>query len=210
MVENRDDVIFDEFSGYEKLITKFKASLSSFEDSKTEKFFFVTIIYGFLFKLSGGKSLTKDKVESVLGRDLYSGFCDVREKLKLDTSMYGFFDRCTLANELLAKKHFFLKFYERRDKYRYLTKKGAAGENKITRDLSSSVIEKFNGYELIKRRLRTKEKEDVYPIHTVHEQIGKENELVACYFTNELHLAYRSYVSRKYKGKDVINHRTVK
>ena len=33
---------------------------------------------------------------------------------------------------------------------------------------------------------------------------------MACYFTNELHLAYRSYVSRKYKGKDVINHRTVR
>ena len=35
------------------------------------------------------------------------------------------------------KNFFFLKFYERRDKYRYLIKKGACGENKITRDLSS-------------------------------------------------------------------------
>ena len=31
-----------------------------------------------------------------------------------------------------------------------------------------------------------------------------------CYFTNELHLAYRSYVSKKHKVKDVINHRTVR
>ena len=77
-----------------------------------------------MFKLSSGKSLTKDEVESVTGRDLYGEFCDVKDKLKLDTSMYVFFDRCALANELLAKKHFFLKFYERRDKYRYLIKKG--------------------------------------------------------------------------------------
>lgn len=62
----------------------------------------------------------------------------------------------------MAKKHFFLIFYERRDKYRCVTEKGATGENKITRDLSSSVIEKFNGYELIKRRLRNKEKEDFF------------------------------------------------
>ena len=83
-----------------------------------------------LYELPGGKSLTKDKVESVLGRDLYVEFCDVKDKLKLDTSMYGFFDKCALANELLAKNHFFLKFYERRDKYRYLIKKGATGEKK--------------------------------------------------------------------------------
>ena len=116
--------------------------------------------------------------------------------------MYGFFGRCALANELLAKKNiFFLKFYERCNEYRYLIKKGAAGENKITRDLSSSVTEKFNDYKLIKRRLRNKEQEDFYPIHIVHEPIGKENELAACYFPNELHLAYRSYVSRKTKVK---------
>ena len=72
--------------------------------------------------------------------------------------MYEFFDRYTSANELLAKKDFFLKFYERSNKYRYLIKNEATGENKITRDLSSSVIEKFNGYDLIKRRLRSKEK----------------------------------------------------
>ena len=79
-------------------------------------------------------------------------------------------------------------------------KKGATGENKITRDLSSSVTEKFNGYELIKRRLRNKEKEDFQPIHIVYEPIGKENELVICYFMDEIHLAYRSYVSTKEKG----------
>ena len=65
-------------------------------------------------------------------------------------------------------KIFFLKFYERRDKYRYLVKKGVTGENKITQDLSSSVIEKFNGYELIKRELRNKDKEDFQPIHIVN------------------------------------------
>ena len=97
-------------------------------------------------------------MESVLGREFYKDVCDIKDKLKLDTSMYGFFDRCTSANELLAKKDFFLKFDERSNKYRYLIKNGATGENKITRDLSSSVIEKFNGYDLIKRRLRSKEK----------------------------------------------------
>ena len=58
-----------------------------------------------MFKLTEGKSLTKDKMESVLGREFYENFCDVKDNLKLYTSLYGFFDRCALANELIAKKH---------------------------------------------------------------------------------------------------------
>ena len=77
---------------------------------------------------------------------------------------------------ITSQKTFFLKLYEKRDKYRYLIKKGATGENKITRDLSSSIIEKFNDYELIKRRLRNKDKEGSQPIHIVFEPVGKENE----------------------------------
>ena len=53
--ENRDDVIFDEFSGYEKLVAKFKESLSSFEDSKTENSFFDAIIHELLHKLTNGR-----------------------------------------------------------------------------------------------------------------------------------------------------------
>ena len=62
-------------------------------------------------------------MESVLRGDFYKDFCEVKDQLKLDTSMYGFFDKCVLVNEFLTRKNLFLKFYERRDKYRYLIKK---------------------------------------------------------------------------------------
>ena len=128
-VENRDK----EF----KKIQKFRKSLSSFNDNKTENFFFDAIIYGLVFKLFEGKSLTRGKVESVLRR---GNFFDVKDQLKLETSIYGFFDKCAFANELSAKRQFSLKFYERRDRCRYLIKEGATGKNKIARDLSSSII----------------------------------------------------------------------
>ena len=128
-VENRDKKF--------KKIQKFKKSLSSFNDNKAENFFFEAIIYVVVFKLSEDKSLTRGKVEGVLGR---GNFCDVKDQLKLETSIYGFFDKCALANELSAKRQFSLKFYERRDRCRYLMKEGATGKNKITRDLSSSII----------------------------------------------------------------------
>ena len=84
-IEDREKMIFDEFSGFEKSVEKFKRSLSSFSDSSKETSFFEAAIYGLLFKLSDGKSLGKDKVESVLGGDFYKDFCEVKDQLKLDT-----------------------------------------------------------------------------------------------------------------------------
>ena len=73
-----------------------------------------------------------------------------------------------------------------------LIRKGATGENKITRDLSSSIIENFNGYELIKNDLKGKEKVDFQTIDIVYEPVSNENELVICYFTGNINLAYKS------------------
>ena len=60
--------------------------------------------------------------------------------------------------------NFFNKFFERRDKYRFVIKKKVVGKNTVTRNLSSSVIEKFNGYENIKLKIALKEKTDFTPL----------------------------------------------
>ena len=70
---------------------------------------------------------------------------------------FFFFNKCALVNDLLTK-NFFLRFYKRRDKFRYLIEKEDFGGNNIIQDLSSSVIEKFNGYETIQKDLKNKEK----------------------------------------------------
>ena len=38
-IEDREKVIFDEFSGYEKSVEKFKKSVASFSDNDKENFF---------------------------------------------------------------------------------------------------------------------------------------------------------------------------
>ena len=48
-------MVFDEFSGFEKSVEKFKRSPSSFSDSSKENSFFEAVIYGLLFKLSDEK-----------------------------------------------------------------------------------------------------------------------------------------------------------
>ena len=83
-------------------------------------------------------------------------------------------------------------------------------KNKVARDLSSSVIEKFNGYESIRPQLAHQERIEFIPINIVYELIYDENIPVPCFFTDQIYLAYRSYVGRFEKGKELISNRVVR
>ena len=78
--------------------------------------------------------------------------------------------------------------------HRFLIKTKVQRKNEVTRNLSSSVLEKFDGYEMIRNDLSYQEKAEVIPIDVVYEPIYDENVPMPCYFTSEIHLAYRSYI----------------
>ena len=48
------------------------------------------------------------------------------------------------------EKNLFLRVYEKRNKFRYLIKKPPTGKNSVIRDLSSFLIERYNGYQVLK------------------------------------------------------------
>ena len=84
---------------------------------------------------------------------MYNDILEIKDEIQFDKTLFGFFNRCFKVNEVLSKYNFFLKFFERRDKYRFLIQKKVERKNKVTRDLLSSVIEKFNRYEIIKHKI---------------------------------------------------------
>ena len=61
--------------------------------------------------------------EEVLGKDLYGELMEIKDDIQLDKTFFRYFDKCFVANEVLSKHNFFLKFFERRDKFRFLIKK---------------------------------------------------------------------------------------
>ena len=71
-----------------------------------------------------------------------------------------------------------------------------AGE--ITREFYSFVIEKFNGYQTIKNELARKEQINLEPLCIVYDPsyFEDENVPVLCFFTDQIHLAYRSHVGK--------------
>ena len=114
------------------------------------------------------------------------------------------------GEQSIGKLQFFLKFFERRDKFTFLIEKEVQRKNKVTRDLPSSIMQKFSGHEIIKHELARKEKIEFTPINTIYEPIYDENVPVPCYFIDIIHLACRSYIGRYDKEKEQIKHLTVR
>ena len=109
--------------------------------------------------------------------------------LQLDQSLDNFEKICFIANQLLVTKELLLKVYERRDKFCYII--GVHGKNKNLRDFSSCVFQKFNGYDILKSELKNEEKQFHELIDIIYEPVNDESS-VKCFFTDNLHLAYRS------------------
>ena len=97
---------------------------------------------------------------------------EIKDGIELDRSIFGYFDRCFLANQVLAKTKF-------------------EGKNQVTTNLSSLALEKFNGYEIIKHKLACKEKIEFTATDITYEPIYDEKVPLPCFFTNQIHLACR-------------------
>ena len=163
-----------------------------------------------MFYKSEGKIIDKNKIEEVLGDDFYNDLLETKDEIKLDRTIFGYFNRSFQVNEVLAKYNFFLKFFERQDMFTFLIQKKVQGKNKVTRDLSSPVIKKFNGYELIRPQLARQERIELIPINIVYEPIYDENIPVPRFFADQIYLAYRSYVGHFEKRKGLISNRVVR
>ena len=81
----------------------------------------------------------------------------------------GYFDKCHKINQVISKHGFFLKFFERRNMYKFLIKKKVQRKNEVKRNLSACVVEKFNGYETMRNELARKDKREFKAINIVYE-----------------------------------------
>ena len=59
--------------------------------------------------------------------------------------------------------------------FRFLIQKKTQGKYEVTRNLSSSVIENFNSYEMMRQNLARKERVDIIPVDIVYEPTYDEN-----------------------------------
>ena len=79
----------------------------------TDNPFFDATIFGLVTYMTEGEEENDwGKIQETRGNDFYNDLLEIKDDIKLDRSIFGFFDKCFLANQVLAKHNFFLKFFE--------------------------------------------------------------------------------------------------
>ena len=115
MPENRGDVEFNKFSGFEKSVKKFNDTLKIFKEGSDNPFFDAISFGVMTYMTEGKKAIDWGKIQETTGNDFYNGFLEIKDDIKLDRSIFGY-SIFVLANEVLAKHiTFCLKFFEKRD-----------------------------------------------------------------------------------------------
>ena len=71
----------------------------------------------------------------------------------------------------------------------------------MKKELSACIIEKFNGYELLRNQLQFKERKNFIPIDVVYEPTLNDKKTIECFYVPEISLGYYVTRDKLRKGK---------
>ena len=94
----------------------FKTSPLNFKEDVENKFFYA-FIYGISHIKLNGMNITFENIKETLGERLLLRLKCIEQQTKLDHTLFGYFERCQKINEVLSEFGYFLRFYERRNKF---------------------------------------------------------------------------------------------
>ena len=91
-----------------------------------------------------GQDVLLENAKETLGNQFFIELKKIQKSKILDHSILFFFDQCKLLNDFLFEYGFFLRFYERRNKFRYQLRRKLKEKNQMKKELSACVMQKFN------------------------------------------------------------------
>ena len=139
-------------------------------------------IYG---KQEFGKSINKKLIEQL----------DQPEKFQFIVDLQKFNNICYEINSILSKHDYFLKVFELKNKFRHLSMKEPKKQN-IVRQLSSCLMEKYNGFQVISIEYARKQRKKVKPINIIYKPIKHIEIETLCYFSDDISKAYTNLYSK--------------
>ena len=89
---------------------------------------------------------------------------------------------------------FFLRFYERRNKFRFQLPQQISEKNNMRKELSACLISKCNGFELLRNSLKSKEKKYFIPIDIVYKRTLNDQKPIECFFAPKIEMAYNAII----------------
>ena len=182
---------FDEFQDFETKIKKFKKNLFFPHELQNENSFLCSILYAVRYHFTKKfDTVDDDEIEKDIG-NIFEEIFPLKDFLKLDLNISKFEEQCYTINHILSKNNLFLRVFEQKNKFRYITNT-TKEKKKIIREISSCVKEKFNGFLIIRIEFDQKKRREFLPIDIVYKPVKNQNEIINCFFTDKIHLAYRT------------------
>ena len=123
---------------------------------------FYAVVYGLMYCKLNGQDVLLENAKETLGNQFFIELKKIEKSTMLDHSILVFFDQCKLLNDALCECSFFLRFYERRNKFKYQLRGKLKEKNRMKRELSTCFMQKFNGYELLRNHLNSKERKILF------------------------------------------------
>ena len=164
--ESENEMEIDEFKGSQDNLEKFNKTLFPNEIENQNQFCQVLLL-ALKFKINGTKNTCNiEDFEKVIDKNLIKQI-NQPEKFKFIIDQQYFFNICYEINMVLTKFGYFLRVYELKKKYRHLTIKKSY-QQKIVEQLSSCLIEKYNGFTVIRIEYQEKDRKNFTPLDIIY------------------------------------------
>ena len=164
----------DEFKDFENRVKKFKNTLINPQGLNNENSFFYSILYAVRYHLTKKFDTVDDEQIKVdIGAGIYDKIYPLKSFLKLNLDILCFQNQCQTINQILSENKLFLRVYELKDKFRYITENSAEKKN-VIRELSACIHEKFNDFNIVRIEFDQKIRQNFSPIDIRYKPVKKE------------------------------------
>ena len=118
------------------------------------------------------------------------------ETFKFIIDQQYFFNMCYELTMILSQFGYFLRVFELKKKFRHLFLK-KPDEQKIVKQLSSCLTEKFNGFAIIRAEYEKKVRKEFWPIDIIYKPTRDVEIEPLCYYSTDITLAYSACYPKK-------------
>ena len=188
--------------------TNFKAKVKAFQQSLINPFglenpdsFFYSILYAIRHKFTKKVDFLEeeDSLKQDVGVDLSRDLFKIKSSLRLDgEDNLNFENQCFTINNILSRHNMFLRVFELKDKFHYLIKQNSE-QKKYVNEVSACVIERFNGFTIVRLQFDNELRKEFSPIDIIYKPVKKRHAILNCFFTDKLHLTYKALYNETVK-----------
>ena len=193
--ETEEEVI-DTFKDSEKKVDKFKKTLVNPHRDDNSDSVFCAILYAIRLQLTEKTNAcdNENELKNEMNKVDLSELFFIKDSLKLNFDILNFEQQRHPVNQILNKRNFFLKVYKLKERFQSLVKQNPDKKN-IARELSECITNKYNGFNIFWLEQSKKIMRKFISIEIIYKPAKNCNDVISCYFSNKINLAFRSTFS---------------